>query len=276
MIGQSSVAQEESTGPHWKEDACQTCHEDAAPVSSNIHLKMADGDLCESCHGSRGDALPCRHISNVSPGDLALPHYYQDSTKDGQIVCTTCHDLAFQCANPSIPYSFMNPGFLRDRVSRDSGKQCLECHGVTGLDNLNPHNGTTGTPPRMTCLLCHESLPQADEAGNIDTEFNMRHDLNDACSGCHKVRPHPGNAFSGKPVGWEHLVVPSEGVVENMRKTEEGTGIRLPLGRYKGEVNCATCHNPHGFRATPSADDAKEMPKYRLRANNICQACHDK
>ena len=36
--------------------------------------------------------------------------------------------------------------------------------------------------------------------------------------------------------------------------------------------SCATCHDPHEFKGGPVA----EQPEHRLRADNICQVCHEK
>lgn len=264
--------------PHWNKSGCQTCHVNATPVAGNISLHEGDAEaLCETCHGDRGGALPCRHASDIAVDTQGFGEKFNGSLKDGKMVCTTCHDVPYQCEHPTQQYSFHNPGFLRDRTSRNTGDYCFECHEKDGYEKLNPHNGVAGSPPRPTCLLCHSNIPETNNTGQLVVEFNMQHDLNDACRGCHIVRPHPKSmSFSQQTEGWVHLVGPSAAVLENMQKTQAETGIGLPLNPLNGEVFCATCHNPHDFKVGGEHGSEERAMKNRLRLNNICQACHDK
>ena len=272
---QSSWAQD---SPHWNKGTCGACHVEAAPVAGSISLKESDAEsLCESCHGDRGDAKSCRHLSDIPVGDVLIPERFQASLKDEQVVCTTCHDVVYQCERPKLYYSFDNPGFLRDRDYAKTGEYCLECHDTSGYEKLNPHKGVTGTPPKQTCTLCHENVPSSSKGGVLDVTFNMRSDLNDTCRGCHDVRPHPLNLFAAGPSNeWIHLVVPPDAILENMRESEDETGVILPLNSQNGEIFCATCHNPHEFKVGGGHGSQSANAKHRLRLNNICQACHDK
>lgn len=265
--------------PHWSADGCPACHMDAAPVEGAVSLNASDAEaLCETCHGDRGDALPCRHASNIPVGDIVIAESLRGSLNDGQVVCSTCHDIVHQCERPKQYFSFQNPGFLRDRTSHESSDYCLKCHDSSDYENLNPHAGFMGTPPRPTCLLCHASFPETNSSGQLVAEFNMEHDLNDACRGCHDVRPHPKSMSIGsaKAAGeWAHLVTPSEEALENMRDSRAESGIELPLNPLNGEIFCATCHNPHDFKVGGEHGSEEQGAEYRLRTGNICQACHD-
>ena len=260
--------------PHWSKSSCQACHVESAPVEGAVNLLAADTEAaCESCHGGRGAAIPCRHMSGVPAGDMDIAESLAPALREGQVVCSTCHDVVFQCKHARIEYSYQNPGFLRDRTARRTGDYCLKCHAASAYQKFNPHEGIAANPPRATCPLCHLSIPESDGAGGIKVSFNMQHDLNDACLGCHDARPHPTNMFSGRQnEGWVHLVEPSSEVVAKMREVEAKQGIRLPLHPETGEIFCATCHNPHEFKGGPVA----EQPKHRLRADDICQVCHEK
>ena len=57
-----------------------------------------------------------------------------------------------------------------------------------------------------------------------------------------------------------------------MREVEAKQGIRLPLHPETGEISCATCHDPHEFKGGP----VSQQPEHRLRADDVCQVCHDK
>ena len=271
------MAQEEAAAsPHWNKATCQACHVSASPTAENFGLQAADAEqLCEGCHGSRGNAVPCRHSSDIPAGDHRMPDSYREALQDGQLACTTCHDLTVQCLAPQRSYSFTNPGFVRDRKSRSRGEQCFECHDAAGYEQLNPHVMETGYPAQPTCTFCHATMPQKDERGWISVNFNMPESLNDMCLGCHRIQPHPGGMFSNEPIGWDHLAVPSAKVLENMKQAEPRLGFVFPLDPSNGEIYCATCHNPHNeaFEGYPVAHTPGS--EYRLRVEDMCQACHD-
>ena len=274
----ASVASQAQESPHWSKTGCQTCHMDASPVEGAVNLTAPDAEtLCETCHGDRGDAKSCRHGSGLAVGDMTIADNLRASLKDGEVVCSTCHDVVYQCEHPRVEYSYENPSFLRDRTSRYTAKYCFNCHDGSDYEKLNPHQGFAGTPARPTCRLCHESIPETDATGKINVVFNMQHDLNDTCRGCHTVGPHPRNLFkSNGSTEWVHFVQPSSEVLENMRKSQAATGIALPLNPQNGEIFCATCHNPHDFKLGGEHGSEEQVAKNRLRLNNICQACHDK
>lgn len=268
-------AQEDaSAGPHWTASGCVACHVEPAPAKGSVSLKADNAEaLCETCHGSRGDALPCRHSSDIPAGGLTIAETLQSSLKGGKVVCTTCHDVVHHCERPKQYYSLQNPGFLRDRTSHESGGYCYKCHEDTGYSNLNPHKGALGS--RATCQLCHKGVPESNSAGGLLVEFNFKQNLNDMCLGCHDVRPHPRPIVTysrQEEDEWVHLVAPSQEVITNMRQAEQANGVVLPLSPANGEIYCGTCHDPHEFKSGPVA----EQPQHRLRANDMCQACHEK
>lgn len=254
--------------PHWNKSTCKTCHEAAAPAAGHAALKTATAEEgCVSCHDS-GDAVSCRHASGIAVDASSLPESYRKSLRDSRLVCTTCHDPVFQCEHPNVAYRYQNPGFLRDRVSRHTSDQCFACHDDRGYAKLNPHAETAGDPPRKTCQLCHVDMPEQSDAARASS-FNMSHDMNDMCRGCHDVAPHPkGMGFGTQAEGWIHLVRPSGDVLARMEASRTATPVTLPLSPYNDEVYCATCHDPHAYRG-PTTD-------HLLRQDKICQACHDK
>ena len=268
-------AADDAADPHWNKSTCETCHDTVSPTPENLGLKSAgDEELCEGCHSSRGGAKSCRHNSGIPAGDVVISDIHTSSLEDGNIVCTTCHDLTLQCLNPSKSYSYANPAFLRDKTSRNRADYCYQCHEASDYEKLDPHAMESGDPAQPTCTLCHATMPLKDENGWISADFNMPDNLNDICFGCHRVAPHPGFSFAG-PVGWDHLVVPSQEVLDNMKQAEQTFGLIFPLDPKTGEMHCATCHNPHPetLEGYPVAD----LPgsEHRFRVDDICQACHD-
>lgn len=276
LVFLSANAQE---SPHWNKNTCQTCHVESAPAAGTAALNEPDTEaLCESCHGSRGNARPCRHASGIPAGGIAIAASLQGSLKDGQVVCSTCHDIVFQCERPKLHFSLQNPGFLRDRTSHESSDYCLKCHDVSVIEKLNPHAGVAGSPPGPACPLCHTRIPESVAGGQLRVEFNMGNNLDDMCLGCHAVDPHPrGMSFGASrgEEGWVHLVKPSEKVLAKIRQSQAETGIGLPLHPQTGEVFCATCHNPHDFKIGGEHGSELRDTRHRLRIDNICQACHE-
>ena len=264
--------------PHWSKTGCPACHTDAAPVEGAVNLTAPDAEsLCENCHGDRGAARSCRHGSGLAVGDLTIDESLQSSLKDGRVVCSTCHDVVFQCKNARVQYSYQNHGFLRDRTTRHTGQYCAKCHDAEAYSKLNPHTGVAGKPPNSTCMLCHQGIPRSDEAGALQVAFNMQQDLNEMCTGCHDVAPHPRNLFSRERADeWVHFVVPSTEILDNMRRAQTASGIELPLDPQTGKVFCATCHNPHEFKVGGEHGSEERAIEHRLRLHDICQACHDK
>jgi hypothetical protein len=260
--------------PHWNGNGCVACHIEAAPTKGAVNLRAVDAEaLCETCHSSRGNALPCRHSSGIPAGGLAIAESLQSSLKDGIVVCTTCHDIVHQCERPKQYYSLQNRGFLRDRTSHVAADYCYKCHEESDYSALNPHTDSAGL--RATCLLCHESPPEDNTIEAAELVFNFKNNMNDMCLGCHDVRPHPRKVVTYSRQDkdeWVHLVAPSQDVIENMRRAEQANGIDLPLSPTHGEIYCGTCHDPHEYSGSPDADQVE----HRLRVNEICQACHEK
>lgn len=266
----------EGADPHWNEATCQSCHADASPTTANHDLAIEDVDNhCENCHSARGNALPCRHLSNIHVGGLPLPDAFRDTLVDDRLVCTSCHDLTVQCRSPHRAYRQLNPGFVRNRNSRNRAEYCVECHGSSGYEQLNPHVMEAGDPARPLCTFCHAGMPVKNESGWSEVDFHMSGSLNDMCTGCHRIRPHPGSMFSSGPAGGNHLTKPSAAIAENMKETEEDMGLVFPLNPSTGEVYCATCHDPHPEDLEGYPVSNSPGSKYMLRVDNNCQACHD-
>jgi len=278
----AAQADDGTVNPHWSKKGCPQCHIDAAPGLPNATLKAEGAQaLCMGCHGDDGEARQCPHASGIPAGEFAesMPESYRGNLDEGQVVCTTCHDLAVQCLMPKKSKRYKNPGFVRDGRFNIASDQCFLCHSKSGYRKPSPHMQVRGKDKLKegTCLFCHENLPTrgADDAWE-PVDFNIQGDMNKICAGCHDVQPHPGTSLTIYRQGWVHLTVPTEKIAAVMQRTQSETSAILPLEPDSGKVFCGTCHNAHDARlpAYPSAETPGPVKK--LRVPDMCGACHDK
>ena len=264
--------------PHWKAGACDNCHTSEAPTAEFPALKATPGDaVCTECHDAI-DARLCRHRSNiaVTPERVAgFDEKLQTGVKDGNVACTTCHEMKPHCAL-DVKQRYRNPSMLRGAPYDYRGDQCLGCHEKV-YRKPSPHRQGRGDKFKEgLCIFCHDVVPQKDESGEwLPVQFATNEPLSKLCNGCHNKGPHPSSSVTGK-TGWFHMSVPAEEYAERMRQTVETLGGALPLDPNTGEMTCATCHNPHDDRLSGFAFAETPGEEARLRYDDICGACHEK
>jgi len=268
----------EGGNPHWRKNACETCHTAAQPAAGQPALKAATTEaLCQECHDARA-APACRHRSGITPAADRVADFdepLQAALDGGKVTCTTCHDMAPHCA-VDTKQRYRNASFLRGGPFDDRSSQCFGCHSKSGYRQSTPHmHVRKGEIQEDKCAFCHNSVPQAGEGGQWQpVTFGTEGALSKLCNGCHMIGPHPSASVTGK-TGWMHMVVPPPDYRERMQQSVAERGGSLPLDPNTGEITCATCHNPHhrgleGYAI--SADKAKD----KLRYENICEMCHEK
>lgn len=262
----------ETVDLHYSDKYCTECHEKKPKEGGETYLKYNSDftQLCK-CHGyTPGSYI---HPVNVKPSEekkAKIPKEFP--LVNGMLTCITCHDMYLQCkSNPR--FKKLNRQFLRGAPYVSRTTLCFRCHDEKKYTMLDPHNQLTETGSIIIdkCLYCHVEKP--DEKTATFREVKLIGQLEVLCFRCHfkQSRLHPINA--------NHLVKPSDKIVENMKDSELKFGIILPLN-YDGKITCPTCHNPHERGVIPrdkaSAKGASE--KYRLRLSEanlqICVACH--
>ncbi|MBI4843231.1 MAG: hypothetical protein HY809_02760 [Nitrospirae bacterium] len=271
------------------------------PKETNIHFA---GKYCEECHSQTPEKGKDKYLKygndygrtcrchEYTPGTYIHPVFIKLSDEkkskipdnfpldNGEITCLTCHDIYLQCQD-RVVLKLFNRLFLRGGPYLQRTDICFNCHNRSEYAKLNPHNQLDeyGNIIGEKCLYCHTEKP--DEKLDAYKETSSGHQVKlignfDAlCLRCHpeKGRFHPINA--------DHLRRPSAVTLSNIKEAEKKYNVILPLND-KGEITCATCHNPHEKGVLPrkkaSASGASE--KYRLRLSGmtgeICRACHKK
>jgi len=266
-----------AASPHWKRNACETCHASPAPTAEAPALKTTPADaLCGTCHDGR-EAKVCRHRSGIATGaDSSVGKDFKGALENDQVVCTTCHDMAPHCAL-DVKQKYRNDTFLRGGPFDNDSDQCFGCHSKRGYRQPSPHMQVKkGEIKEGHCYFCHGAVPQKDASGQwLPVEFGTTENLSKLCQGCHSIGPHPSSSVTGKK-GWMHMVVPPPEYAERMQASVAARGGHLPLDPGSGEIMCATCHNPHDPRLEGYPNAGEEDTTARLRYENMCGVCHEK
>lgn len=251
--------------PHFNAKYCLQCHEQL-PDKTNHKVYLKSGFAPETtcrCHFTSN--IRCPHPSGIRPAETQDIHVPSDfPLKNGEITCSTCHDIYQQCRQQALKDSFLrgNPYFSRSDI-------CFRCHNKKNYEKLNPHIqlDAKGVVQTETCLFCHVAQPIEKKSGSEKTELIGAVEL--LCRRCHVISGnHSGN--------FNHMVKPSAKLLARMQAMEKQFAIKLPLDE-KGALTCATCHNPHdkGILSdqNPAAKGAGSMFRHRL-PDRMCIECH--
>ncbi len=285
-LRQGAIPRAAVPNPHWRADACTTCHRGSLDIKQPRRRFRDTGKLCRYCHG---DSERHTHVHPVDAAvsrrllggmDESLRRQLRGDSRQPRLACTTCHDIRVQCRQKNFPEKTLRHAFLRGGPYRSRTGFCYRCHSRQAYVRLNAHAQVDerGKVRQATCLLCHRKVPRERPDGTaVDADLVVPDEYAQLCLNCHQVLPHPGGdlVFLDKG-GPNHLVQPPPGIARYMVKMAERSGIILPLEAGSGKIHCATCHNPHarGVIRNPRAARGADAPK-RLRARSLCQNCHD-
>ncbi|VAX10961.1 hypothetical protein MNBD_GAMMA26-1794 [hydrothermal vent metagenome] len=292
LLTDGAIAFEAVPNPHWRADACRACHIDEEMKRGKMAPLRNDkiNALCGSCHDP---SLVAEYIHAVDMGPPdefldRMPEEFLAALERGQgvVTCIMCHDLPLQCTEARFPQQELNPLFFRGGPYSSRTDLCFNCHDPENYERYNPHDQITdeGELDTEQCFFCHNVTPNRAAVRSIDdVSFNVVGDLKRLCTGCHPYEPHPGgswygatgNKARGEP---NHLKVPPEKILKQLKTMEAKGGTIMPLEPGTGSIFCATCHNPHekGVQFIKRADVGADGYK-RLRQGQfaICLACHE-
>ena len=259
-----------TTDIHYSAQYCTECHVNTPRQGSPSQLRY-EGDLkllCR-CHYNTSnnyihpvDRWPSEEMMDRIPAQFPL--------QDGQITCSTCHDIFFQCQDNQIERPFLKAqNFLRGRPYNNQIDICFQCHDIENYRMYNPHKQLNANKEveKDKCLYCHSEIPDAKQTTARDAKL-IGH-LEPLCVRCHtKV---PGQDFHAT-----HRRKPTHEILTRIQQLESQQNIILPLSE-EGELTCATCHNPHEKGVIPDiragAAGAGEEKRNRLE-EKICLKCH--
>jgi hypothetical protein len=267
--------------PHWNEKLCAACHL-KRPVSPKELSFKYDGDLikmCNVCHDAISPQslihsvgmVPSQKTKARMPKEFAL-------SKNGEVTCTTCHELKYQCLKEEFKRRGLNPLFFRGGPYATRTEICYKCHDRSEYERLNPHDqiNDEGEIIKERCLYCHAEVPDPKNGGIRKVKFQLESNLKGLCQRCHRDRPHPGGTLA-RPT-FDHMVRPKKTIYEWRKRSEKQKDVILPLEPETGRIFCCTCHNPHerGVQRDAAADKGADN-KQRLRlydGYDLCESCH--
>jgi predicted CXXCH cytochrome family protein len=276
--------------------SCHGIHEGTGPLmwTATATPPAAPEEFCLGCH--QADGMANDHLAETLRHPLAqastaaasakpttLPFFAPNCKRDpnGQMSCASCHDPH---AN-----SETSPALLRTQMGEDTTSLCFQCHPQTSPIHEGLHAqafmenekvvALAGTKP-STCGPCHathandvvDGMWVGPHYGEANTETAAR------CLGCHGP-----NGISEQHVD----LLPHPQVL--MREPSLVGAISvLPLAHDgadpNGQIDCLTCHEPHGRNLAghaqddrPPTDAERRAQKLMLRsyvAPNLCSSCH--
>ena len=286
LARRGEIQKQDIPNPHWDTSACVACHKRKA---SNRHLHLRGknvNDTCNQCHAVLADNTHMHPLAVAVPESMQarMPEMLRKTLwrqgKKKKLRCSTCHDILAQCIESRFDDRNINPLFMRGGPYRTRTGICYQCHDRKAYQRLNSHDQVSDSGEILVekCLICHMRVPkELDDGSAVDTELHVQTDYAALCLNCHRWTPHPGGDFpfldKGGPM---HLVKPSPGILQHMKKMEKLNNLILPLEEDNGKIYCATCHNPHerGVLKNARAARGADAPK-RLRSQPMCENCHD-
>jgi predicted CXXCH cytochrome family protein len=262
---------------------CETCHSAHGAKYENYLIESGrDSSLCLACHGDKSYRRPDGskkpfHAVNVKPVTARIPEALIESGArlgyDGEIICQSCH---------KIHRNETNLQQLLIRPNQQSAL-CLSCHVDKQVIDETKHNLALTAPEAKNaagesvaqggvCSACH--LPHA-QARRLEGKAQLTREL---CLSCHS---RGNNAEKAALSGTQHPLA------VRPVKADDTALADLPLFNHlgfrdpKGEMTCATCHDPHRWsaesvpHAAPENTPADRRTSFlREQAPQICRACH--
>ncbi len=240
------------------------------------------GEVCVYCHTPHGANLQiaaplwnrtASTASYVTYDQLNTSTLSQEVSNPGprSLACLSCHDGTLGVDSivnmpgtggySTAQQTSQNDTFLNNSWTNPSGP------------DASVHMGMDNVTPGMGCLACHSPGSMVGAQATDFTLFALGTDLRD---------DHPvGITFPTSGEGFSPFNLPSGGTADLLFYDNDGDGradtneIRMYESGGGFEVECASCHDPHGV---PSAGPGSTHFPTFLRADNansnLCLTCH--
>lgn len=232
--------------PHGLESHrdCEKCHAqvlaEKKQMSRNLRYRDDDIQICFSCHG----AMNLCHPILIKPTEEMKPIEGMRFSREGEIICLTCHD--------PTPGNASGTGLRLGRFNGNINEVCSGCHPKKGMFQ-NPHNIQREND---SCEWCHGSIGKHTQEDATRVSFIPNPRL--ICLRC-----HPEN-LKNHPAGKNHFLVPAMEIPEELKLD------------YKGRITCTTCHRPPNSESGETTSQKKCVFSISKSQRNLCLSCHKK
>lgn len=273
---------------------CQTCHVVHGSHNESFLIESSrNSQLCLECHSDKNIFTPDGqrnhlHVINAVPGKVKIPvELIKKGAKlgyNGEIICQTCHKVH----NNKIEKQLL-------LIKKDEKSSlCLTCHTDKQYIADTKHNLMNSAPDEKNlegktvaeagvcsaCHLPHKEARKAGEGADYTTQL---------CVSCHSK----GNiAEKALVIDYKHPVDVNPFEIDDPDVILTAIGVKkedlkLPLfNKYgavdkEGAVTCASCHDPHRWRADSTEGEIREDVRgdsktsfLRKASPDLCKECH--
>ncbi len=256
---------------------CLGCHTDDGPGHNKtlgtythpVDVPVSRVGITATINKWVSKYLPLNKTSSVITPLPLFDENGQRSQGDGNVTCLTCHDphkwshkkITGELPDPTTLEGDGSNSFLR--IEHDSNNRlCTNCHRKNASVELSKHNLSISAPDEKnvydrttadngTCSACH--LPHNGEAAYMWAKETgrSREGVEKMCKTCHDKTGSAKEKLPGKHMHPLHVdlnILPEE--VKPGLPTFLWDGTRHEA---LGELDCATCHNPHQWQPDNSA-----------------------
>ncbi len=253
---------------------CFYCHTIDENLKNKHRAENLDDINCAVCHNSHSSSQ--KFLLNEASLHEVFQNCENCHTKGIKVLkeepelCFDCHDLKEKFSSFKFPHPVLEEGCLvchtphisknKPLLKESSKKVCGICH---NFDFPYEHNIIS----LKGCQICH--FPHGS-----DREKFLKNSENELCLECHlfgkttNLEKELGLDFpkiklnDKRERGHPTIFHPVTGIYKNSKS------VKMPMGKL--ELNCLSCHNPHGGKSKNLYPFDKE------NQNQLCALCHDK
>jgi hypothetical protein len=260
-LGATSVAMDLARNQYG--EVCVYCHTPHA-ANTQIALPLWNRTIPSTTYNTYNSSSMTQPVSQPGPNSLS---------------CLSCHDGTVAIDSIiNMPTSGGNPGSARYMQSQETSVNSTFLSSWVNSSGINPSShlalGTPGMP--NGCTLCHSATGIGATFGSAVSfdAYVIGADLrNDHPVGVRYPSMGPGVDFNPTSATHNNIAY----FDRNSNSKLDSTDIRLYNTGQGFEVECASCHDPHGV---PSSGAGSPNINSFLRVSNsgssLCLTCHVK
>ncbi len=210
-----------------KENPCLICHVNFREPSKNIHPALNIG--CDACHFAEQGKEHPKHRNSIrlryDVPDLCYKCHKESKFKGENIHSPVFRGMCTACHN-------VHQSDFKSLLITEPPDLCYKCHYKEKFIKKHTHKVASNACGRR----CHD--PHAS-----DRPYLLSQDVETTCIGCHRAQE------TGR-----HILSLSNGRIHPIK------GFPYP-NKPKKEMNCVSCHDPHGSNFAKLFSSGKKCKK---------------